>query len=223
MFDTDYIQRLTIALPAILFALTLHEVAHGWVADKLGDPTARFMGRLSLNPLVHLDPMGTLAVALSMMAGIGFGWAKPVPVDARNLRNPRRGMMWVALAGPVTNFVLAIASLLIFIGVRQAGLATGYIGRPVAMMLLAAFQVNTGLAAFNLIPVLPFDGGRILMGVLPRRWAWYYGQSEGYGFFIVLGLILTGGLHWIMGPIYRTLLLAEQVFAGNILRMLNIF
>lgn len=169
MFDPEYIQRLAIALPAILFALTLHEVAHGWVADKLGDPTARQMGRLTLNPLAHLDPMGTLAFALSMMAGVGFGWAKPVPVDTRNLRNPRRGMMWVALAGPVTNFVLAIASLLLFIAVRQAGLASGFIGQPAARMLLAAFQVNTALAAFNLIPVLPFDGGRILMGVLPRR------------------------------------------------------
>ena len=106
MFSSDYIQQLIIALPAILLALTFHEVAHGWVANKLGDPTARLLGRLSLNPIVHLDPMGTLAFAISMAAGIGFGWAKPVPVDPRHFRNPRRGMMWVALAGPATRIEL---------------------------------------------------------------------------------------------------------------------
>jgi len=222
LFSSDYIQQLVIALPAILFALTLHEVAHGWAADKLGDPTARRMGRLSLNPLVHLDPMGTLAFAVSMAAGVGFGWAKPVPVDINNLCNPHRGMMWVALAGPVTNFLLAIASLIVFHFVARFELHEGFIGQPAALMIVASYRVNTALAAFNLIPILPFDGGRILMGLLPRRWAWRYGQTEAYGFFIVMGLLLIGGLHWIMGPIYRTLMLAEQVLAGNILRIFGL-
>ncbi len=222
LFSSDYIQQLAIALPAILFALTLHEVAHGWAADKLGDPTARQMGRLNLNPLVHLDPMGTLAFAISMAAGIGFGWAKPVPVNIRNLRNPHRGMLWVALAGPVTNFLLAIASLVVLHFVARFELQNGPIGRPVALMIVASFRVNTALAAFNLIPILPFDGGRILMGLLPRRWAWRYGQTEAYGFFVVMGLLLIGGLHRIMGPIYRTLKLGEQVLAENLLRVFGL-
>ncbi len=221
MFSADYLQQLTIAVPAILLALTFHEVAHGWAADKLGDPTARLMGRLSLNPLIHLDPMGTLAFAVSMMAGIGFGWAKPVPVDPRNLRRPVRDMMWVALAGPATNFLLAIVSVVLFNAALKFGLHQGAIGYPVTLMLKASFQVNTALASFNLIPVLPFDGGRILMGLLPRRWAWYYAQSEPYGFFIVLGLIMIGGLHRIMWPIYQTLQTAELVFARNLMGILG--
>lgn len=219
MFDTGYLQQLVIALPAILLALTFHEVAHGWAAGKLGDPTARLLGRLSLNPLVHLDPMGTLAFALSMAAGVGFGWAKPVPVEPRRFRRPRRDMMWVALAGPAVNFALAILSGFLYFQMRRFGLASGFIGEPIALMLGASFTINTALAAFNLIPILPFDGGRILMGVLPSRLAWSYGRSEPYGFFIVLGLILLGWLHWIMLPIYRTLLAAERAFLLNLLRL----
>ena len=222
MFSSDYIQQLAIALPAILLALTFHEVAHGWMADKLGDPTARMLGRLSLNPLIHLDPMGTLAFAISMAAGVGFGWAKPVPVDPRNLGNPRRDMMWVALAGPTMNFLMAIASLLAFHFMGRFGLHGGFFGQPATLMIIASFQVNTALAAFNLIPVLPFDGGRILMGLLPRDLAWRYAQTEAYGFFIVLGLLLLGGLHWIMGPIYRALLVAEQEFARVLLQVFGL-
>lgn len=221
MFSPDYLQQLVIALPAILLALTLHEVAHGWLANKLGDPTAKLMGRLSLNPIVHLDPMGTLAFAISMAAGIGFGWAKPVPVDPSYFRHPRRGMMWVALAGPVTNFFLAIVSIVAFVVMQRFGLHQGFVGEPVLRMVQASFIINTALASFNLIPILPFDGGRILMGILPRRLAWYYAQSEPYGFFIVLGLILLGGLRWIMWPIYNILRTAEMVMASNLLRMLG--
>ncbi len=221
MFSSDYIQQLVIALPAILLALTFHEVAHGWVAEKLGDPTARLMGRLSLNPIVHLDPMGTLAFAISMAAGIGFGWAKPVPVDPRHFRNPRRGMRWVALAGPATNFLLAIVSIVVLNAMREFGLHRGFIGEPAALMIRASFIVNTALAAFNLIPILPFDGGRILMGVLPSRLAWHYAQSEPYGFFIALGLLMIGALHWIMRPIFDILITVEIIMAGNLLRMLG--
>ncbi len=222
LFSSDFLQQLVIALPAILLALTLHEVAHGWVADKLGDPTARLLGRLSLNPLVHLDPMGTLAFVLSLAAGMGFGWAKPVPVDARNLARPRRDMMWVALAGPATNFLLAIASLVVYVHMQRFGLDAGLVGEPLGLMLRASFTINTALAAFNLIPILPFDGGRILAGLLPARLAWQYQRSEPYGFFIVLGLIILGWLRWIMWPIYTTLLAAELALVRNLLRLMGI-
>ncbi|MEK6711368.1 MAG: site-2 protease family protein [Nitrospinota bacterium] len=223
LFDSGYLQQLAIALPAILLALTLHEVAHGWVADRLGDPTARLLGRLSLNPLVHLDPMGTLAFALSMAAGMGFGWAKPVPVDPRNLRRPRRDMMWVALAGPAVNFALAILSAVLFVLARRWRLDAGFVGEPAALMLQASFSINTALAAFNLIPILPFDGGRILAGLLPLRLAWPYSRSEPYGFFVVLGLILLGWLHLILWPIYTTLRAAELWLVRNLLQVLGLY
>lgn len=219
MFSSDYLQQLVIAIPAILLALTFHEVAHGWIADKLGDPTARMLGRLSLNPIIHLDLMGTMAFLISMAAGFGFGWAKPVPVDPRHFKHPRRDMMWVALAGPVTNFLLAIASALVLIQLRRFGLGAGTIGYPISLMLQMSFAVNTALAAFNLIPILPFDGGRILNGLLPPRLAWRYSQMEPYGFFIVMGLILMGGLRWVMWPIYLTLRSVELTIIRNILSL----
>ncbi len=215
-------QQLLIAIPAILLALTFHEVAHGWVAYKLGDNTARALGRLNLNPIVHLDVMGTLAFVLSMLGGVGFGWAKPVPVDPRNFQHPRRGMMWVALAGPATNFLLAILSGFLFHVMRRSGLGFGLVGEPLSLMLRASFTINTALAAFNLIPILPFDGGRIVMGLLPRTWAWRYARSEPFGFFIVLGLMLLGFLHTIMMPIFIALAAAAQVFVINLLRVVGL-
>ncbi len=222
MFSPDFIQQLLIAVPAILLALTFHEVAHGWAAEKLGDPTARMLGRVNLNPLVHLDPLGTLAFVVSMVGGVGFGWAKPVPVNPRNFRHPRRGMMWVALAGPAANFLLAIASGFLFGFMRRTGLGSGLVGEPLVLMLQASFTINTALAAFNLIPILPFDGGRILTGLLPRRWAWHYARSEPFGFFIVLGLLFLGVLHTIMMPIFFALATAEQVFVLNLLRIFGL-
>ncbi len=222
MFSSDFIQQLLIAIPAILLALTFHEVAHGWVADKLGDDTARMLGRLNLNPIVHLDPMGTLAFVISMVGGVGFGWAKPVPVNPRNFRHPRRGMMWVALAGPATNFILAIISAFLFHIMRRWGLSFTFVGEPLSLVLQASFTINTALAAFNLIPILPFDGGRIVMGLLPRRMAWQYSRMEPFGFFIVLGLLLLGALHKIMMPIFIALATAEQVFVINLLRIFGL-
>ncbi|MCE2453847.1 MAG: site-2 protease family protein, partial [Nitrospinae bacterium] len=129
MFSSD----LLIAVPAILLALTFHEVAHGWMADKLGDNTARMLGRLNLNPIVHLDPLGTLAFVISMVGGVGFGWAKPVPVNPGNFRHPRRGMMWVALAGPATNFILAIISGFLFSLLRGSGMGFTFVGEPLML------------------------------------------------------------------------------------------
>ena len=169
MFSSDFIQQLLIAVPAILLALTFHEVAHAWVADKLGDNTARMLGRLNLNPIVHLDLMGTLAFVISMMAGVGFGWAKPVPVNPGNFRHPRRGMMWVALAGPATNFILAIISGFLFSLLRGSGLGYTFVGEPIMLMLRASFTINTALAAFNLIPHPPLRRGEDRHGAAAQK------------------------------------------------------
>jgi Zn-dependent protease len=201
MFDpTRFILNLSVRLPAILAALTFHEYAHGWVADKLGDSTARLSGRLTFNPLAHLDPIGTLALIFSPV-----GWAKPVPVNFNNLRHPRRDMVWVAAAGPGANLILAAVSawsLRLFEGgggiVESswlAGLAT-----PLYLMLQVSVVINVALAIFNLLPLPPLDGGRIVSGLLPPRQAASYGRLERYGFVILLVLIFSGVVDRLIWP-----------------------
>lgn len=204
------------ALP-ILLAVTFHEVAHGWVARRLGDPTAASLGRLSLNPLVHVDPVGTVLFPLLQVLFTGsvyFGWAKPVPVDPRYFRNPRKGMMWVALAGPATNIVLAIVAgltvhLLLVIepgipGWVRAGAPTlmGQLLVPLWLMALFSIVINTVLAAFNMMPVPPLDGSRVVYAFLPRNLAATWAGLERYGLMIVLALIvfLPGSLSVLVGP-----------------------
>lgn len=168
------ITELLILAPPILLALTFHEFAHAWTANKLGDPTARNDGRLTLNPLAHLDPIGTL-----MLFIVRFGWAKPVPVDPRYLRHPRRDMMWIALAGPMSNIILALVCGLLLrqvVLVPSAGMIKTFI-----QMLFGSVQINLILAFFNLIPLPPLDGSRILTGLLPPRQAYHYSQLEQYG------------------------------------------
>ena len=145
-----------------------------------------------------------------MILLVGFGWAKPVPVDTSNLKNPKKDMIWIALAGPVSNFFLAILSLFVLLEMRHFGIHLSFIGEPIYKMLHMSFIVNTALAAFNLVPILPFDGGRILYGLLPRRLAFNYSRLEPYGFFIILGLILFDKLIVIMSPIFYFLLALLQ-------------
>jgi len=201
MFDlTRFVVNLSVRLPVILAALTFHEYAHGWVADKLGDPTARLSGRLTFNPLAHLDPIGTLALIFSPV-----GWAKPVPVNFNNLRRPRRDMVWVAVAGPGANLILAAVSawsLRLFEGGGAivesswlAGLAT-----PLYLMLQVSVLINVALAIFNLLPLPPLDGGRIVSGLLPPRQAASYGRLERYGFVILLVLIFSGAVDRLIWP-----------------------
>ena len=201
MFDlTRFVVNLSVRLPVILAALTFHEYAHGWVADKLGDPTARLSGRLTFNPLAHLDPIGTLALIFSPV-----GWAKPVPVNFNNLRHPRRDMVWVAAAGPGANLILAAVSawsLRLFEGGGAivesswlAGLAT-----PLYLMLQVSVLINVALAIFNLLPLPPLDGGRIVSGLLPPRQAASYGRLERYGFVILLVLIFSGAVDRLIWP-----------------------
>ncbi len=170
---------LVLLIPVLLFALVFHEFSHGWVANKLGDPTAKNQGRLTLNPMAHLDPIGSM-----MILFVGFGWAKPVPVDSRYLANPRKDMMKIAFAGPASNLLLA------FIGgilIRM----TGYAG-PLTSMLILFTQINISLAVFNMIPIPPLDGSQIFSGIMIRKNPQLVMQLQMYGPQILLGLILFG-------------------------------
>jgi Zn-dependent protease len=201
---TEFITELIILAPPLLFALTLHEFAHGFIAYRLGDPTAKIAGRLTLNPLHHLDPIGTLAFFF-----IKFGWAKPVPVNAGYFRNPKQDMLWVALAGPVTNFGLAIISAILtkaiwlLAGLLPYSMAMEAILLPLSAMLVASVWINLVLAIFNFIPIPPLDGGRILAGLLPDRLADSFRQIERYGFIIILILAFSGMLSKVILPIIK--------------------
>jgi Zn-dependent protease len=190
-----FLADLVLKLPALLIAVTVHEVAHALVADRLGDPTPRALGRITLNPFPHIDPLGALAFVLA-----GFGWAKPVPVNAANLRHPRRDMALVAGAGPVSNFVVAFAGLVLFVLARQSGL----VGPPVAQALLWIFQFNLALGIFNLIPLPPLDGGHFLPYFFPRAGAALH-SLEQFGPMILLVLVISGATRYVVGPIFRVM------------------
>ncbi len=183
------------AIP-LLTAITLHEAAHGYAARMFGDHTAEMLGRISLNPIKHIDPIGTLLVPALTLAigGFFFGWAKPVPVNFNNLRNPKTDMIWVAAAGPASNLVMAIgwALMLRFNDIP----AIDAIAR-------AGIAWNVGLMVLNLLPILPLDGGRILAGLLPGPLSYKFSRLEPYGMFIVLGLAVAGVLGVILSPLYR--------------------
>lgn len=207
MQDIQFIQQLTIWALPVLFAITLHEVAHGWVALRCGDKTAQSLGRLSLNPLNHLDLIGTVIVPaiLLMAGGILFGWAKPVPVNWNNLNKPKRDMVWVAVAGPVANLfmVLLWAAFAKFIAVMDFNPSAR---EALLMMGLAGININLLLMVFNLLPLPPLDGSKVVMGLLPNKLAWQYSRLEPYGFFILLLLLLTGVLNYILVPLMQFLL-----------------
>ena len=188
-------ETLTLAavlIPCLIIAIVFHEVAHGWTALALGDTTARDMGRLTLNPIKHVDPIGTLLVpgALALFGGPIFGWAKPVPVNARRLDNPRFGMMAVAAAGPGTNIILALIGAVLFGAV--AGFATNW-GYALPEWLLVAFGsfivINVFLALFNMLPIPPFDGSHIVGGLMPRRWAHLWQKLQAFGMLLLVVLI----------------------------------
>lgn len=193
------------AIPAV-FAITLHEAGHAYAAMYFGDKTAWMLGRTSLNPAKHIDPIGTVVVPiLTAFTGFLFGWAKPVPVNFENLRDPKRDMLWVAAAGPAANLAMALAWVL----VAKALLATGGSGIAFEFWIRVAdagIKVNVGLAVLNLFPLLPLDGGRILVSVLPGRLAWQYSRLEPFGMPILIILIVSGALWWMLGPVMGALL-----------------
>ncbi|MDP2921687.1 MAG: site-2 protease family protein [Candidatus Omnitrophota bacterium] len=187
-----------LSLLIFFFAVIIHEYAHGWVAWKLGDSTARFMGRLTLNPIAHIDPIGTIFLPLFLIithSPVLFGWAKPVPVDFFNLNNPKRDMIWVGIAGPAANIIFAIAlSLLFKIPILTAS-------QLAVSVITAAIMANLVLAVFNLLPIPPLDGSRVAMGFLPYNIGAEYAKIEPYGFIIIFGLLWLGVINTIIWPV----------------------
>ncbi|HAO23653.1 MULTISPECIES: site-2 protease family protein [unclassified Methylophaga] len=203
--EFSLIQKIIIWTLPVLFAITLHEVAHGWAALKLGDKTAQMMGRLTLNPIKHIDPLGTILVPalLLMFTGFMFGWAKPVPVTFQNLRNPKKDMAWVALAGPGANLVMGffwamVAKIGLLLAVNDV-----LISGPMIYMGVAGVLVNGMLMLLNLLPLPPLDGGRVLVSVLPPHLAWRVEKVEPYGFFILLALLYFGIVMMILWPLMQ--------------------
>jgi len=193
------IQTLTVYAIPVLLAITLHEAAHGYVARMFGDNTAYVAGRITLNPLKHIDPVGTIAVPLVILLvtkGMLFGWAKPVPVDIGSLRRPKQDMIWVAAAGPGANLAMAILWALFFTAQQLVGLNEQFF----QAMAIAGIQVNLVLMALNLLPVPPLDGGRIMVGLLPHRLSYQFSRLEPYGLIIVIALLATGTLGFFLAP-----------------------
>ena len=202
--------QIFIAFTVLLFSLTVHEMAHAWTADRLGDSTARFLGRVSLNPLVHADPIGTILFPLiAMVTGAPLiGWAKPVPVDTRRLHHPRRDYMVVAAAGPVSNLVMAVAAalLLYVLPVSPHHVGEPNLSAPIAAILTRAMRLNVLLAVFNLLPIPPLDGGNVLAGLLPGRAAMTFDRIRPYGFVLLYALMLSRAFDYIVIPPARFLL-----------------
>lgn len=212
MDELTLVGRIAVWILPVVFAITVHEVAHGWVAKQFGDNTADMQGRLTLNPLKHIDILGTIIIpGLLLITGTGFifGWAKPVPVDARNFKNPKKAMMVVALAGPVSNLLMA----LLWVMIARIGVTINleFFSLPLIYSGVAGITINLVLAMINLLPIPPLDGSRVLSGLLPDYWAWQYNRLERFGFIILLVLLATNALGLILSyPMFYT----QQLFFG---------
>ncbi len=198
-------------IPGLLTAITFHEYAHGWMADQLGDPTPRYTGRLTLNPLAHIDPVGML-----MLLIFHFGWAKPVQVNPRNFRDPKRGMLYVGLAGPTANLILAYSAMVI------TGAAVPLQSGVVGTMFRWVIRLNVFLAAFNVLPVPPLDGSKILAGLLPDRYAYVFNQMQQYGWVILIVLLWTGVIGRLLGPLSNFLFSLLRVLARPLVSLMQL-
>jgi len=216
MEDLGLIQKIAVWIVPVLFAITVHEVAHGWMAKQLGDKTAMMMGRLTLNPIKHIDPVGTLLIpgVLLYFGGFVFGWAKPVPITWENLKQPKRDIALVSVAGPLSNLLMAIFWVLIIrlalmLGstIDSASIFLIYIG-------VAGVIINTVLMILNMIPIPPLDGGRVLGALLPGPWSWQLSRIEPYGLPILILLLATGMLGKIIGPIITIVVALLIGFSG---------
>jgi len=206
MFGPDFLRQALVAAPVILFSLTVHEFFHAYTAYRYGDSTAKDMGRLTLNPLAHLDFFGTLMMFLS---GFRFGWAKPVPVNPYNLRNPRVADLWISAAGPLSNFGLAFLFGMVFRTIAAGGI---YVPEAVLMIIKFGVSINISLAFFNLIPLYPLDGSHILKNLLPPRYEAKLFEFQRFSPYILLFLIITRSFWFILGPIVIWFI---GLFAGN--------
>ena len=207
------LERIALAAIPIILAITVHEAAHGYVARMFGDGTAWMLGRVTLNPLKHIDPVGTVLVpfATLWLGGFLFGWAKPVPVNFGNLRHPKRDMLWVAAAGPGSNFVMALVWAMVL------GLASGggpFSSAALQYMSVVGVVINVSLMVLNLLPILPLDGGRIALSLLPRSLAIPYSNTERFGFILVIVLLVTGALGVAMRPLFGLAVTAIEAITG---------
>jgi len=203
MDSLNNIQLLAVIALPVLFAVTVHEAAPGWMAGKLGDQTARMLGRVTFNPLKHIDPVGTVIVPLAtfLLTGFLFGWARPVPINGRNLHHPRRDMALVALAGPGANLLMAVLwGLAVNVGLALWN-GLPWVAQPLVYMGAAGVFINAILMALNLFPLLPLDGGRVLSALLPPAWAAKLSRIEPYGLILLLALLVTGLLGRVLLPV----------------------
>ncbi len=224
MDASNIIQTILIYALPVLFAITVHEAAHGYVAKYFGDNTALMMGRITLNPLKHIDPIGTILVPLLLLfatsGAMAFGYAKPVPVNFSNLRNPKRDMIWVALAGPASNFIMAILWAVMFYVLEGFGLREPFFLK----MAMGGIMVNLVMFALNLFPVPPLDGGRIMVGLLPMKQAIQYSKLEPFGFYIVLALLFFKILDTIwLSPLMEAGLVAVRHITWPARMILSVF
>ena len=217
MYEFSLVQKIILAAIPIIFAITVHEVAHGWVANKLGDPTAKLAGRLTLNPVKHVDLLGTIAVPLIMivLTPFAFGWAKPVPVDWRNLRQPRRDMALVAAAGPGANVVMLVLWTMLLSSMATAGSEISYLSTLLIEMAKVGIIINIVLIALNLLPLPPLDGSRIVTAFLSPAAAYKYNLLERWGLPILVVLIFTGVLGKILHPLIGFMLSIVNTLLGG--------